>query len=316
MKRALLSILTVFAILALTVPSAHATPTTSVTWGTTPVGTTVPQGQDVQILVWGPPNGTFVVSVSEQPFNFTPPILTQTFHLPFQANDTGYAATEITVSTFDLYIGPAQIQLWNDTTGVFSAIRIHVAPTLNETNLWEIVQGLWNEQNVTTLREQGIVGGDDYIRGLYQGTFIVFLVGWGILFLYLLFRDTRLRFSKFALWVGRLWHRMWKTESYSDPPEGRITEDRGPAPRPSYHYVSKFFENCPWGLCHVPLTEAAQRDHLRIDHGIEKPEIGVHYEAQRAALASALAATPVARPSPKLTRKLMESDVTDFSEFR
>ena len=149
-------------------------------WSATLGASSVAQGSQLEILVLGPPNGTFTVTLSAFPFNGSPPDVEQSFVLPDQAvlaNDTAEGIARL--NTTYLGVWSFQVQITDGGTPFFFGV-VNITIPLNSTGLADQVQNLTLQSDIITLRQNSLLYGQGQEQTDYW-VVVAYATAWGVI---------------------------------------------------------------------------------------------------------------------------------------
>lgn len=301
-------VLALLALVVLFLPSASGSGTIPA-WGAVAGMTQVPMGLPMSLIVYGPPNSSFHVAVNEQPFNSSLPVTMNDYRLPNTASDpAGQAFLNLSLPTRDLDLGPAQVRVWNDTVGSFSWTEFRIVDPVNTTNLWLIVQQLWQDANTSQTRQIALLYAQGQQTAMWQTMAVVFGIGWGSFIFHWVFGYSGIGGStSFGLRYRRFWHLVGYAKDYVGPYMDTGEKYPDPVVSPETTSVSRFFPDC--GICPIPTSEAEKVDHLIAEHHIPNPQRGLHYERDWREVRRRRQTDKVARPDPARVRQAARESV-------
>lgn len=260
------------------ISEAHAT-TPPVTWGAKTLENQTGHGDGIPVEVWGPPNGSYSVVVTELPFNSSPPVATYSERLPTMAvTPAGEAYGNFSVPTRMLNYGPAQIRVANGTIGSFSVSTVLVTTQANESGLQDQITQLWFVVNATTQQLRNFANEIQYQYFLWQVAIGFVATGFIALALAILFTGTKLRYSRTGAKIQRAYERMNESSLWRPNAEaGTVSTEPVPAPRPSHSFVGTVYAVGQCAVCDTPQSEKSIQDHQSFAHAIADPGLGRTY---------------------------------------
>lgn len=290
MRRTLFAIIALLLVVLLTLtalPLAHGSGNPPPTWGAVLTTVSVPFGQPIGVVVYGPPAGHFGIAVNVQPFNSTSSVLTYSATLPNATNATGYATLNLSIPTTDLDLGPAAVRLFNATSGFSFWQVVHLTPSVNETGVWNAVQNLWQSENVSAVRQiaelQALYNNNVTIWKLYEWTFVYQTAMTGIVLFALRVSSTPQGRKRYADYLRRIWHKMNYRKGYVSPLEDHVGPSQA---RPRLVSVGAAYHSliCADAECLVRQTERSIIETIkRVHPSIKNPRRGVHYTLDKKA---------------------------------
>lgn len=309
-------------ILVLAVPAVSATPAPihhTYNWAGTLVGKNVSLGSDIKVLVFGPPNGTFNISVEGQPFNHTFPILSQAFSLPNKTtNSTTGASMLVSIPTpqKEFTYGGYEIRMENTTDAMpFGYFDVTLVSPVNDTKLASNVAVLWLYLNISLARERSLLNQQGLLENQVEELFWV-VIGAVILNVAIVtITRSPVSRTRFAKAVRRGFHGAFYENNDSDP----WSADSGlpneiPVVDPTRIWVSRLYPDCD--ECSIPTSQSEKILHLKKAHRLAAPIFPRDYEKFDDAIKMAVSKRTDSQPSPrKLREELAEFPKDYFAGF-
>lgn len=231
-----------------------------VTWQAYEDAYHIPLGMPIQLDVVGPPGGYFNVQLNEQPYNYSAPVLVNSYQLPTSPNATGFAQLNVSIQTTTFNIGGMMATVSNGTTGPFEYLPLLITESVNTTYLQQQLQEL--EFNYTILQERLVAAGYAISNANqnYWFNVIVFLIGWAVVLVAIVVTRTRHADRKWGLKLKAFGH--WLiTEKlgayFGDPDDIQQTP-----PDPDRCWVSPMFPKC--AVCRTPRYREDLVRHLQL----------------------------------------------------
>lgn len=285
------------------------------TWEAELPKSTVAFGSTLNVVVYGPPHATFLVSLYAPPFNYTPPIVTYSYTLGNATNSTKQAVEVAYLPTSELLEGSEMVRVYNDSFGTVLSDPFVVNPAPNGTvaqlqeqyaNLNALYSALVNH----TVTQQ-----NRYDAAMAYSQHVVELVIVATIANVLVVIWTRPEVDLIG-WVRR-WKRtghdiVMETDAiapgYTVPLDG---SELKPVPSRSYVGGKAFRAHCV--RCQVPASEAEKVLHLQRDHGIANPKQPGDYHLDRKVAKGYMAEVP--RSAPLGSRGAARKAPSDAARF-
>lgn len=286
------------------------TPTPTPTWAIDFPSDTVPVGMPYKIVVNGPPNGSFNVTLNYAPYNRTFAFYVGNYTLPDVANGTGPdAVLAVGLNTTRWDVGTVQVAVAtpNDTAYeiVYSTVFV------NLTAIQAALAQLEAQQLALTARQQSEEANLTYEQNEMT------LVWWGVgiysvvLGLIVLFTRPSVQAKGLGRrFVARI-RRIGRGVPFISYDEGWPTRFDNPPPDPNHVYIGLAFPECL--SCTTVQSQESIADHLRTDHRIERPTPGLHYAVYDPAVRSARLARPASAVGRKVFRATLDGIDPDLS---
>ena len=251
------------------------------TWGYSVVESQVSQGAMLDVIVTGPPNGTFTVTLNPLPFNTSTPIYSSEFALPSAislSNGTTIGSVQINTTLFAI----AGYQLTVAQTGglpVGNSTIVHITPPSDAT-LQNQIDTISETQLIDNLRIQSLLylrsealGWTEFAVGFSLGTFAILL--------YLIIatrtsaRERRLVEKTLSFGHRLLWQTtgVVHTGAWSLPKEESRVD-------PTVTFVARK-PRC--SICELPTRRDAMASHLVTAHRVDPSRVDSEVVSSRAA---------------------------------
>ena len=247
-------------------------------------GRNVSLGSPIAVLVSGPPNGTFSVTLAG-----APPLTTATVFCAddtlrnVSANATTGATELVRVPTGGLAYGPYTVSVSNVSLSfVFASFPVSLVLGVNQTQDTARYDYLWAQYNASLARQESQAGVIDamltQVNILYGVIEILAatVVGCIVSLVYVYYLKSRLDWLR-NWWERRKlgWFDLWHRPANRDPYEHVRREAPRIAPDPAAVWVTKpgLYRDCH--DCALPMRKEAKVAHLRLVHRNRAAEASV-----------------------------------------
>jgi hypothetical protein len=243
-------------------------------WSYSVIDDNVPLGNPIVLSVLGPPNGTFTVEVTTEPFNESLPVFAQTYQepkVPSMAN--GSSQMEVNVNTTLLGVEAVQITLLDISGKDIGVPKIAFISSPQEPiqALEAQIDQLWFQQNVSTDRQMSLLYAEQQLTNE-----MLFMVGIAIsLFVievFLIFATrTSAQERRLMAKATDTGHRiLWQKRGVEHTGSWTRASPATPAD-PRAVFIAK---NPQCEVCEMPQQYPAAAAHLRVDHHVPAEQIG------------------------------------------
>lgn len=269
--------------LLLVAPAINAAP--APTWSAKALITDVPQGTPVSVLVSGPPNGTFSMTLYAFPFNSSPPLVSGVFRLPAHASlPNNTAAGDYELNTTYLGVEPLlnEIQIAGGVT--IAEFLVNITPAGGSI---AALQSQLAADNLTigllSLRENALLGQQSQIELDYWIAVIYASCVSAVVIILVLFTRSSVGAASPARRLMAFWHdRTHSTDWVQNTGPWRLEPGRE-NPRAVARFECRH--------CHQTIGTAEETEaHCMRIEGVEEPELGVDYAVTTRGMAAKEAA--------------------------
>jgi hypothetical protein len=301
-------------VVLIAVPTGAATPQVAPLWTATPLATNVTYGQPIQIIVGGPVNGTFNITLEGQPFNRSPAIVAQTYRIP-QSNKSSPAGTLlVSIPTRPLYYGGFIVLVRNVTFNlVFSSPVFYIVNPINDTALQNNLYLIWEELNVTAARELSLLYQQSLQEDQIEELFWAMIVLTCIFMATVIITRTGAANRRWGKRIRAAFHNAFYGPAMEESVEGQSVNREVPAPDETRVMVSRLYPTCV--QCATPQSTEEIVLHLRQDHRVREPKEGRDFEVKPSAVKTVILRRPGHEPSERLLRDAIDELDVDFSDL-
>lgn len=297
------------ALLMLLLPAAASAQPGPPAWNARTVMANVPLGSPVEVLVTGPPNGTFSVQLSEYPFNQSVPVASGTFVLPDAAslpNDTAEGVAKLNTT----YLGIETDQIAVSESGATFAFGIvNITVPLNDSYLADEVENLSYEVAIDNLREQSLLYATAQEETDLIVSVAVTVVSAAAVALVFLFTRSALGETRPIRRLQRLGHAVSHSKGY--------IQNTGPAEIPLRRAPPTTRANYYCRLCLASgFTREEVIQHNRSVESVKEPKLNRDYAVEAARAARDAATIAEARPPLPKREPAAAAPVDLFPEGR
>lgn len=266
-------------------------------WGMDVTTTNVTYGQNISVILYGPANGTVVVSVYVQPFKSTPPAEQYQFTLNATrasnhtanrtlsvittntTNQTSQVYRNVSVPTTLLGVETVDLCAVDDLGTSLGCSYVYLLGG-DIQNIQREINNLTQEQNIQAYRQQHEANTTNNIQNAMDLVYWVFLGLSSFLLFVVAFTQTSLANVRLGRRLREWAHALFFGENNVEFDDGMRKPAGGPPPSdPERRFRGLAFKNCL--ACTIDQTEEEIRAHYRSAHGVPRPIKNLDYGEKR-----------------------------------
>jgi len=261
-------------VILIAVPTATAAPAAGPPpWKIVVADQNVSLGTPITFFVYGPLNGTFNVTLTPLFFNTTVPVFFHTYTMPNgTATNKSNPSMLVSIPTRALTYGGYQLVVTNLTLHIgVGTETFYMASAQNDTVLAEELTTVWEEINITSLRELSLLYEQTQLEYQVEELFWVCVAEFIVFAFLVVVTRTGAANRRWGRVIRRWGHDLIYGRTDSDPWAGG--EPPNPVPQPDIRRVwkSKLFPECD--TCVTPTSYEEKVLHLRQDHRVPHPKV-------------------------------------------